>query len=440
MSQTRPNVVMIITHDTGQHLGCYGAGLATPRIDRLAKTGVRFENYFCTAAQCSPSRGSIMTGQYPHRNGLVGLAHIGWEFNPGCRTLPMILGDAGYETYLAGVQHETSRPETLGYGHIVPCNGAGEVGISSGRAADVTDALLSPLGEMADAENPFFASVGFVETHRPFNTPGYDSDSPEDVTPLPWLPDRPGIREDVAGLNGQAYEVDRNVGRIVDRLEEVGVREDTLVIFTTDHGTAMPRAKGTCYDPGVKTAMIMSMPGRFHPAAVKTELASNVDLLPTLCDLVGHATPDDIDGRSFLPLLEERSYEPRSDVVLEMTWHDRYNPMRAIRTTRYKYIRNFGRRPLVYLPSDVYLERAGEEMRDEYYAWRRPEEELYDLCADSLERTNLAGEPRCAEVLCNLRDRVFEWMRRSNDRLLDGDWPPNEAQKEREKTDPTPNG
>ena len=79
-------------------------------------------------------------------------------------------------------------------------------------------------------------------------------------------------------------------------------------------------------------------------------------------------------------------------------------------------------------------------MRDEYYAWRRPEEELYDLCADSLERTNLAGEPRCAEVLCNLRDRVFEWMRRSNDRLLDGDWPPNEAQKEREKTDPTPNG
>ena len=438
-SSLRPNVVMIITHDTGQHLGCYGAGLATPHIDRLAETGVRFENYFCTAAQCSPSRGSIMTGKYPHRNGLVGLAHIGWEFSPGERTLPMILGEAGYQTYLFGVQHETSRPERLGYAHVLDCAGAGPDGKFLGRAADATDAFLARLPALSRADTPFFASIGFVETHRPFNQSGYDNDSPEDVTPLPWLPDRPGIREDIAGLNGLVYEVDRCVGRIIDALEQAGLRENTVLIFTTDHGTAMPRAKGTCYDPGVKTAMIVNAPGRFAPA-VRTELASNVDLLPTLCEIAGAFAPDDIDGRSFLPLLEGRSCETRSDVFLEMTWHDRYNPMRAIRTSRWKYIRNFGERPLVYLPLDVFLGRAGEEVRDEYYASRRPEEELYDLDTDPLETANLADDPRCADVLRRLRARVADWMHSTGDRLLEGDWPPTEAQRKRDEDDQTPNG
>ena len=429
---------MIITHDTGQHLGCYGAGVATPRIDRLADGGVRFENCFCTAAQCSPSRGSIMTGKYPHRNGLVGLAHIGWELNAGERTLPMILGDAGYETYLFGVQHESARPETLGYAHIFECAGAGRDGKFCGRAADATDAFLAHLPALACADTPFFASIGFVETHRPFSEPGYDNDAPGDVTPLPWLPDRPGIREDIAGLNGLVYEVDRCVGRIVDGVDEAGLRENTVLIFTTDHGTAMPRAKGTCYDPGVKTALMVSTPGRFEPG-VKTELVSNVDFLPTLCEMAGARAPDDIDGQSFLALLEGRACKPREDVFLEMTWHDRYNPMRAIRTSRWKYIHNFGERPLVYLPLDVYVGRAGEEVRDEYYASRRPEEELYDLEADPLETTNLAGDARHSAPLTQLSARVSDWMRATDDRLLQGEWPPTTEQLARLESEPAPN-
>ncbi|MFO7947323.1 MAG: sulfatase-like hydrolase/transferase, partial [Armatimonadota bacterium] len=100
----RPNIVKIIVHDIGQHIGCYGAGVDTPNMDRLAGDGVSFDQYACTAAQCSPSRGSIMTGRYPHQNGLMGLAHIGWEFHPGEKTLPMYMNEAGYETHLFGHQ------------------------------------------------------------------------------------------------------------------------------------------------------------------------------------------------------------------------------------------------------------------------------------------------------------------------------------------------
>ena len=438
MSEKTPNIIMVITHDTGQHVGCYGAGLSTPNIDRLARTGVRFDNYLCTASQCSPSRGSIMTGKYPHRNGLVGLAHIGWELNAGERTLPMVLGATGCETYLFGVQHETIHPETLGYTRLFERVGADPAGRFLARAADATDAFLARLPEMAHDKKPFFASVGFVETHRPFNEPGYDNDSPGDVTPIPWLPDRPGIREDIAGLNGLCYEVDRCMGRIVEGLDAAGIRENTLVVFTTDHGTAMPRAKGTCYDPGVKTALIVNMPGTVRPSA-RTELLSNVDLLPTLCEVARTPAPDGIDGRTFLPLLQGRPYAPRDHVFLEMTWHDQYNPMRAIRTSRWKYIRNFGDRPLVYLPLDVYLGRAGEEVRSEYYASRRPEEELYDLDSDPLEKTNLADDPTQGGVLGELRDRVSDWMQSTGDRLLAGDWPAPKEQLARLESDAQPN-
>ena len=439
-SSDRPNIVMIITHDTGQHLGCYGAGLATPAIDRLAESGVRCDNYFCTAAQCSPSRASIMTGRYPHNTGMAGLAHIGWSLHPDEKTLPMVLREAGCDTYLFGHQHEAEDPDTLGYDEVVPGKAAGDPGegIESWKAANVAAAFAERVGDLARSDRPFFASIGFFETHRPFDLPGYDSDDPADVAPLYWLPDRPGIRKDIAGLNGLVYEVDRCVGEIVETLERAGLRENTLVIFTTDHGAAMPRAKGTCYDPGVKTAFIASLPGRFAPG-VRGELLSNVDLLPTLCELARRDAPEGIEGHSFLPLLEGRPHEERDDVFLEMTWHDRYNPMRAVRTRRHKYIRNFGDRPLVYLPTDVYRGSAGEEMRDEYYATRRPEEELYDLASDPLERINLAGDPEYGGILESLRARVSDWMEATRDRLLEGDWPAPSQQLAYLARDKTPN-
>lgn len=429
-ASSRPNIVMVIVHDLGQHLGCYGAGLETPNLDRLAQQGIRFDNYFCTAAQCSPSRGSILTGKYPHRNGLVGLAHIGWELNADEKTLPMFLNEAGYDTYLFGGQHESADSSRLGYANIPECGG---------NARETSQCFIEHLQQFAMADTPFYACLGFSEPHRPYGQPGYNNDLPDKVTLLPWLPDRPGIREDIGGLNGLVYEVDRCVGQVIAAIDAAGLKENTLLIFTTDHGTAMPRAKGTCYDSGGKTALLMHWPHHFEDGRVHGELLSNVDLMPTLCEIAQADSPEGIDGRSFLSLLEGKPYTERNDLYLEMTYHDRYNPMRAIRTRRHKYIRNFGERPLVYLPKDIYEGCAGKEMREEYYGARRPAEELYDLESDPLEKTNLADDAEYRAHLEQLRWRVQTWMEETGDLLLQGDWPPTELQERRSREDPTPN-
>ncbi len=403
----RPNIVKVICHDLGQYVGCLGAPIETPNIDALAREGVLFSNYCCTAAQCSPSRGSIMTGRYPHNNGLVGLAHIGWEIGANEVTLPMYLNRAGYHTRLIRT---------------------------------VAEALAGFLRGEAQENQPFFVSCGVAEPHRPYEREGYDRDDPDTLTPLPYLPDRPGIREDLAGLHGLIWRLDEAVGTMREALDASGLADNTVFIFTTDHGIAMPRAKGTCYDPGLHTTLIMRWPGQFAGGRVHNELLTNCDLLPTILDLAGADVPPQVDGRSFLGLLDEDDYEPRDHVFCEMTWHDQYNPMRGIRTTRYKYIRNFGRRPLVYMPADIYVAPAGEEMKEDFYNSVRPEEELYDLQRDPLEQHNVIDEPDYQDVAWQLRTRVYNWMVETNDPLLYGDYPPTRAQRERAEERPMDNG
>jgi len=416
MARRSPNIVLVICHDLGQYCRCYGADAPTPHIDELAARGVRFSNYHCSAAQCSPSRGSIMTGRMPHTNGLAGLAHLGFRYNPGERTLAMHLGEAGYETVLFGMQHETAAdPATLGYSAVY-----GE----PGRARDVmAKAAASLLARDRGAAHPFLYCVGTFETHRPYHQAGYHHGDPVQVSVPPWLPDRPGIREDIAGLNGLVRELDGAVGLLTRALEESGLAEETLVVFTTDHGLAMPRAKGTCFDPGVKTALIASQPGTVPCGRVDDSLLANCDLLPTLLELAGVEPQSDLDGRSFAGLLTGGSHEPRQDVLLEMTWHDLYNPMRAVKTANRKYIRSFAQLPLVYLPKDIWQAPSGREVWPEYYAGVRPEEELYDLDADPMERRSVAGDPAYTEDLVRLRQRVLSEMDRTGDRLLQGPWP-----------------
>ncbi len=420
---TRPNIIEVICHDLGRHVGCLGAPIETPNIDGLADEGVLFSNYFCTAAQCSPSRGSIMTGRYPHNNGLVGLAHIGWRIGASEVTLPMYLNRTGYHTRLIAHQHENSEAPMLGYQEIEP------IPHDALTVASGLDEFLN--GDAQDGQ-PFFVSCGITEPHRPYEREGYDRDDPDALEVLPYLPDRPGIREDQAGLHGLIWRLDEALGQMRESLEASGLADDTLFIFTTDHGIAMPRAKGTCYDPGIGTALIARWPAQFGGGRVQDELLTNCDLLPTLLDLAGVEPPPQLDGRSFLELLDENDdYEPRDDIFAEMTWHDQYNPMRAVRTNRYKYVRNFGRRPLVYMPADIYGAPAGEEMKEDFYNEVRPTEELYDLDNDPLEMQNVIDDGDYDDIAWTLRTRVHNWMVETNDPLLYGDYAPTTKQRER---------
>jgi N-sulfoglucosamine sulfohydrolase len=409
----QPNIVLVITHDTGTHLGCYGAGVATPQLNRLAAEGVRFDRAHCTAPQCSPSRASLMTGLYPHTNGMMGLAHRGWELRPDVRCLPHYLADGGYATYLFGFQHEAYKnPARLGYQHI------DTAAIQASAVAEkVRDCILS------QPDAPFFIMAGFDETHRPFDRPGYDGDPPESVTVPPWLPDIPAVRTEIGQLNGMVKAVDRAVGEIRAAIARHPQADNTLFIYTTDHGIAMPRAKGMLYEPGMRTALLMQWPAGFAGGRHMDDLLVNVDILPTLLDAAGLPTPTGLHGRTFLPLLRGEPYRPHDHIFAELTWHDRYNPMRGVRTTRYASMRSFIAAPLVYMPSDILAGLSGQALAPAYYGAVRPPEELYDLATDPLEQTNRAADPVHAGELARLRGLVDDWMRETNDPLLHGPVP-----------------
>jgi arylsulfatase A-like enzyme len=433
MTDGTPNVVLIHSHDLGRHVGCYDRGVETPHIESLAAEGAVFENHFVSAPQCSPSRGSLHTGCYPHVNGLMGLAHHQWELNDDVETMPGLLADAGYETHLFGLQHVTDDPSAIGFQHdhstwrVTPSSAAL---LEATRARHVADTVETFLG-MGAYREPFFASVGFFEAHRigvddifRFDDGSYDPPDPESVDVPSFIPEGPGARADLAELEGMVTAIDDAVGRIVDALDANGLREDTLVLFTTEHGIAFPRAKGCVYDGGIEAALVARYPSVVDAGTRHDELVSNVDVLPTVLDLIDGADPGDVDGRSFLPLVTDQQYLPRDQVFAEMTWHDRYNPMRAVRTERYKYIRNFWHLPTVTLTNDVFASRAGREVREEYYVSNRPYEELYDLEADPNERHNLAGDDDYEPVRVELENRLVAWLRQTDDPLLDGPIPP----------------
>ncbi|ELY45983.1 sulfatase family protein [Natronorubrum tibetense] len=431
MTGPRPNIVLITCHDLGQYLGCYDVDIETPRIDGLAATGARFENHFVTAPQCSPSRGSLMTGRFPHVNGLMGLAHGDWELHDDERILPHYLGDAGYETHLFGLQHITQDTDRLRYDYV-HSEGNLYPGVSpsvhqANRARNVAS-VVSGFLEREAFDSPFFASIGLFELHRVeeehgrfgFDSDHYETDDPDEVPPLSYLPDRRGIRHDLAEMRGMVYAVDDAVGTILDSLAETGLEKETLVIFTTEHGIAFPRAKGSCYDAGIEAALVFRYPGLVDDGSVYDELISNVDLLPTLLELVDIDAPTDLDGRSFLPLLTDDGYGERDRVFAEMTWHDMYNPVRAIRTERYKYIRNFWHLPKVYLTKDIFASEAGRMVRERDGVPARAYEELYDLRESPQEDENVVFEPRYQDVRMDLSGRLHDWMVETDDPLLDG--------------------
>jgi len=473
MMNKKPNIIMIHGHDMGRHFGCYGRGLETPNIDSLAADGVMFTNHFGTAPYCAPSRTSRITGRYPCNHGAMGQTSLGWNMREDIKTLPMCMNEAGYDTWLFGLHHENMRnPAAVGYKHYehartLPGCGNGSVveqtGINSAEASVVTPKVLDFLDDFdVDNDKPFYVDVGFMEAHTaaPADGGAYNikhglapqsvfkytwSDdnyfreyTPDEVQVPPHLPDLPGLRQDLADLHSMiTCVVDTAVGRILDKLRETGLENDTLVIFTTDHGIDMiPLAKGTLYDSGTEVALLMRYPKSFPKGKVFDQLLSGVDLLPTLTEFVGIDSPADIDGHSFLPLIEERPYTARESIFTENTWHGAYEPMRAIRTEKFKLIRNFRAYRVSYL-YDRPLARETEIMRL-CYGHMQPIEELYDLEKDPYEKNNLAstmgfgsyytgnftpGDPEYFETLNDLRKQLKDHMEETNDPLLKGPVP-----------------
>jgi arylsulfatase A-like enzyme len=407
----RDNVLLVHWHDLGRYLGVYGhPDVCSPRLDQLAAEGILFTRAHATAPLCSPSRGSLFTGRYPQSNGLVGLAHHGWEYRPGVRTLPKILSEYGWYSVLFGMQHETSHPSRLGFD---------EFDVSNSYCEYVVERAQQWLRDR-DTDQPFLLTAGFFETHRPYPRDRYEPADTDTVDPPDYLPNTVEVRQDLAEFYGSITIADAAVGRILDTLAGTGLEESTWVVFLTDHGAAFPRAKSTLYEAGTGIAMIVRPPTRMKLAhRVYDDLFSGVDLLPTLLALLGVATPSDIEGVSHAQaLLASDHGEPvRDHVYTAKTYHDSFDPIRAIRTKDFSYIENYARRPLLDLPWDIEESPSGQAVA-QLVTSPRPERELYDLRSDPTETTNLltADETDVADkVAADLAVRLHDWRQRTND-------------------------
>lgn len=412
MAPRYPNILYLHSHDTGRYVQPYGYPIPTPCIQQLAEEGVLFRQAFCAAPMCSASRASLLTGQYPHSNGMLGLAHRGFSLRDYRQHIVHTLHKAGYYSVLIGEQHISKKPDIIGYDRVIK--------IDTHHADVVVPTTRDILSNLPT--QPFFLSVGFFETHREFFPPTSAQDA-QYCLPPPNLPDTPQTRQDMASFKASARSLDWGVGAVLAALEANGLADNTLVICTTDHGLAFPGAKATLTDHGTGVMLIMRGPGGFSGGKVYDAMVSQIDLFPTICDLLQIEQPTWLQGASFMPLIRKQTNEIHDAVFAEATYHAAYEPQRALRTKRWKYIRRFDDRSAPVLPNCD--DSPSKDLLVEYDWSKRPvaREQLYDLIFDPNESCNLADDPSAMPVLVEMRDRLEGWMKNTDDPLLYGSIP-----------------
>jgi arylsulfatase A-like enzyme len=431
----RTNVVFILTDDQGLWAaGCYGnPEIRTPNIDRLAGSGVRFQNFFVATPVCSPSRATLLTGRIPSQHGVhdwlkggnVGPDAI--RYLEGEVTSTDVLARHGWTCGLSGKWHlgDSQIPQHGFTDWFVHQSGGGRYNdapmVRNGQLVDepgyvtdrITDEALALLDRYAGAGAPFYLSVHYTAPHSPWTghpqaiVDSY-ADCPFASCPQearhPWaggLTDQClGNREMLKGYFAAVTAMDANVGRILDRLEERGLRRNTLVVFVSDNGFSCGqhgfwgKGNGTnprnMYENSIKAPAIFSQPGTIPAGRAEAALVSAYDVLPTLLDSLNLPIPmgRNLPGQSFLPLLRGEAMPEREHIVI----FDEYGPVRMVRTHDWKY---------------VYRHAYGPH-------------ELYDLRNDPDERRNLAGAADQTTRIRDLKGRLEEWFARYVDPRRDG--------------------
>jgi arylsulfatase A-like enzyme len=406
-----PNILYIHSHDTGRVVQPYGFQVPTPNIQMLADQGVLFRQAFCAAPTCSGSRASLLTGLYCHNNGMEGLAHRGWELRDYGQHWVHTLRAGGYHSILVGEQHISKDPGVIGYDEVVK--------VGSNKAEDVAPLTIETLHRANETGKPWFMSVGFFETHRDFSVPTSVRDTLYSLPPGN-LPDQPETRRDMAEFKASVRSLDQGIGAVLHALHDLQLVDDTLVICTTDHGVAFPGCKATLTDRGTGVMLIMRGPGAFAGGKVIDQPVTHLDVYPTLCQVAGVDAPDWLQGESLIPLLRGETGTIHEATFAEMTYHAAYEPQRSVRTERWKYIRRFDDFPGPVLANcddsaskQIWLEAGWGERTV-------PREQLYDLVLDPAEMNNLAVDPSCGRALAEMRRRLDDWMRETEDPLLGG--------------------
>lgn len=411
----RPNILLILTdQQAAGTLSCAGlTDIATPAIDNLARSGLRFENAYCTQPLCAPSRASLITGRHSHT---VGVSDIGHSIDPQFREeeLGRLFSAAGYDCGYAGKWHVPDAQSENSITLSPDTDHGFDIVSNSTSDQDTVEASVEFLKQ--DHTDPFLLVSSFFNPHdicdwaRGQNLPQGEVDSapPEDCPDLPknFHPStfEPSVIEEARSQSDMAAateaewrqyrhayfrmieRVDDGVNRILSTLIDEHLADETLVVFTSDHGDGMGahqwNQKGVLYEESISVPLIVSPPGGTGNAIVDNRLVSmNLDMLPTLCDYAGITPPADLPGRSLRPLIAGESPESWREQIISQTRHP--DDGRMVRTSRFKYI--------------VYGEG------------RQTREQLFDMQDDPGEMVNLAVNTSYKQVREDHRKRLLEW-------------------------------
>jgi uncharacterized sulfatase len=424
LAAARPNILWISCEDIGPHLRCYGAAASTtPHLDRLAAEGVRFDRAFSVTGVCATSRASIITGMYASTLGNQ-FMRCSVDLPAHIKLFPQYFRDAGYYcTNNSKTDYNISGPHGRCWDE------------SSGRAH---------WRNRPRRDQPFFAVFNYTNTHeshvfnyrRPSSLSDQELHDPNRMSPPPYHPDTPVTRADWAHYLDNITAMDKWAAARLAELETDGLVDDTIVVFWSDHGAGLPRAKRWIYESGTHVPLIVRIPPKFRrpgqgaPGSVSEQLVSLLDLPPTMMKLAGIPVPEHFQGRAFLgndlPAQREYIYTIRDRM------DERYDMMRGVRDERFKYIRNYQPyKPYFQVINYMEQEHTMRELRRlhalgqlppkaaQFMAEHKPSEELYDLQADPHEVHNLidqvAARPELAAALDRLRAAHRSWILETRD-------------------------
>jgi len=416
----RPNILILLADDWGWPSSpLYGDKMVkTPALERLAKDGVLFNRAYCSAPSCMPSRGALLTGQdfWRLEEGANLLGTLPAKFS----VYPELLQKAGYVT--------GSRSKGWGPGNLTA---GGRTEEPCGRPMGKGDGDFAGFLQRMPADKPFCFWFGSFDPHRIYKQgSGIAAGlNPADVQVPGFLPDTPEVRSDLCDYYLAVQKFDADVTKAIAALEKSGRYTNTLIFITGDNGIPFPHAKTQIYDYGVHQPLAICWPERVPGGRTVDDFISFTDFAPTILEAAGLPVPEEMTGKSLLPLLlsgKSGQVEPERDaVVVGLERHVGSYPMRAIRTEEFSYIRNFAtdRYPDNYGrggPSMEYMiahKDDSPELKRLYDAsfGQRPAEELYDMQKDPYELTNLAADPKYAAVKKKMADRLNAYLIKTGD-------------------------
>lgn len=425
-NEVRPNIILIMTdqHQAGALSIAGNKDLKTPNLDKLAKSGMRFEKSYVTFPLCTPSRSSIFTGKMPHNLGVKSNEKSENKIEPVYKKsmLAKVLKNAGYDCAYGGKwhAHEASMVEGNGFEMIAPM---GDIGLA--------EKSIEYLNSKIDSKKPFFLTVSFDNPHNicewARNEPlPYGNIPSVDVSKTPQLPLNhvqsatfPEVLKIEKEASKKVYptanytdedwrqyryayyrlveKVDAEIGKILNAIDDLDLRKNTLIIFTSDHGDGNAshgwNQKTALIEESIRVPFIASYKGEIKKNKVSQVLISNgLDLYPTICEYANIETPDELTGVSLKPIFEGRNKKLERDyVVVETKFEGKFafgTMGRSIVGKRYKYV---------------------------LYNWGKNREQLFDLEKDPLELNNLATSKSYIKIIDEYRQYLLDWCKTTND-------------------------